>query len=256
MTQSRRKSNDKIPLRLTVASPASGGASSSPAPTDRLLMNELQSACGRNDKAVRDRILFDLKARHDSFVMNMLSREKVPAADRESVSGRVWETIGRVAGKPQGVKGAWDPDRGLDGGCPFVPLLSKVCSSRARDYHDAAKTQRRRLRHLEEATKSFGDAWQSKGGTRAKPAFPRKRGGNLKQAQPPAGWKVVAAGERLLATAMAGLPERQRRALELHAEGMNNEEIALIIGTSSPTVSRDLTEARTTIRRLAEAAAG
>ena len=59
----------------------------------------------------------------------------------------------------------------------------------------------------------------------------------------------------MLATAMNDLPERERRALELHAEGLNNEEIAVAMKIGPATVSRDLTRARDRIRDLVEAAA-
>jgi RNA polymerase sigma factor (sigma-70 family) len=249
MTKSRRKSNDKTPLSL----PPVGSSAGQPA--DGELMNELVAATGRNDKVMADRLLFDLKARHEPLVMNVLKAENVPAHDRDAVSGRVWETIDRVARKPSGSKGFWDPGRGFGGGCPFVPFLKDVCSSRARDYHDTMKTARRRRRRVEEAASTFGDEWHIHGGSAVKAAFPKKRGGNLKHTEPPAAWNVVAAGRTMLATAMTDLSERNRRALELHAEGMSNEEIAAVMGMSAATVSRDLTAARKSIRRLAEAAA-
>lgn len=254
MKNSRRKSNDKTPLSFPAAGSAAGG--SPVAATDTELMNEFVAACGRNDKAVIDKILFDLTARHEPFVMNVLRSENVPAHDRELVAGKVWETLARVARKPSGAKGAWNPHRGRQGGCPFVPYLRKVCRSRARDYHGTVKTQRRRLRRIEEAASTFGADWQSHGGTPPKNPNPTKRGGNLKQTKAPAAWHVVEIGKAMLAAAMNDLPERERRALELHAEGLSNEEIAEVVKTSSPTVSRDLKEARQKVRGRAEAAVG
>ena len=248
MTKSRRKSNDKTPLVLAES------GSSTAAPVGGDLMNELVAAAGRNDKAVENKVLSDLMALHEPLVLNILRVENVPAHDRDSVRGRVWDTIHRVARKPSGAKGFWDPGRGFRGGCPFKPFLKKVCRSRARDYHDTTKTARRRQRRIEEAASTFGDEWHIHGGSAVKAEFPKKRGGNLKQTEPPAAWNVVAGGRTMLATAMAGLSERNRRALELHAEGMSNEEIAAAMGMSSATVSRVLTAARKSIRRLAEAA--
>lgn len=256
MTNSRRKSNDKTPLALPKVPPVPGCSQSGVVPTDTELMNTLQSACGRNDKAVLDRILIDLHARHESIVLNVLSRERVPAHDRGLVAGKVWETIHKIASKAPGTRGAWDPGRGLGGNCPFVPLLKRVASSRARDYLGSDKTQRRRRRRLEEAAARFGDDWRVHGGKPVKDSDPKKRGGNLKQTKPPATLKVVARGRAMLGEALETLPGRQRRVLDLHAEGLNNEEIAKVIGKSSPTVSRDLTTARETIRGLVEAAAG
>ena len=255
MKQSRRKSNDKPILSFPKVDSAAGGSSAA-ATTDTELMNELVAACGRNDKAVLDKTLFDLKARHEPVVLNVLRSENVPAHDRDLVSGEVWKNIARIARKAPGSKGAWNPDRGRDGGCPFVPLLKDICSSRARDYHRTEKTQRRRRRRIEEAASTFGAGWRDHGGAPLKADFPQKRGGNLKQTQAPAAWNVVAIGKAMLPTAMAQLEPRERQALELHAEGLNNEEIAKVVKTSPATVSRDLTRARAEIRRKAEAAAG
>jgi len=254
MTKSRRKSNDKTPPSFPAVGSTSGG--SPVAASDTELMNEFVAASGRNDKAVIDKILFDLKARHEPLVMNVLRLENVPAHDRDPVAGDVWKTIDRIARKPGGSKGAWNPHRGRDGGCPFVPFLKDVCRSRARDYHSTKKTERGRRRRIEEAAATFGDDWQGHGGTPPKNLCPAKRGGNLKQTKPPAAWHVVEAGRAMLATAMNDLPERERRALELHAEGLNNEEIAVAMKIGPATVSRDLTRARDRIRDLVEAAAG
>jgi len=254
MTQRRRKSNDKTPLAFSAVESAAGR--SPEAATDTEMMNELVAASGRHDKAVVDKILFDLRARHEPLVMNVLRIENVPAHDREFVAGKVWENIERIARKPPGTKGEWNPRRGRDGGCPFVPLLKDVCSSRACDYHGTSKTQRRRHRRLEEAAATFGDEWQSLGGSPVRNPFPKKRGGNLKLTRPPASQKVLEVGRGMLAKAMASLGARERRILELHAEGLSNEEIAKVTKISAATVSRDLTRARDTIRDLAEAAAG
>jgi len=253
MTKSRRKSNDKTPLSVPAVGSASGG--SPVAASDTELMNDFVAASGRNDKAVIDKILFDLKARHEPLVLNVLRLENVPAHDRDPVAGDVWKTIDRVARKPAGSKGAWNPHRGRDGGCPFVPYLRKVCRSRACDYHSTKKTERGRRRRIEEAAATFGAEWQGHGGAPPKNLCPAKRGGNLKQTKPPAAWHVVEAGRAMLATAMNDLPERERRALELHAEGLNNEEIAVAMKIGPATVSRDLTRARDRIRDLVEAAA-
>jgi len=254
MKNSRRKSNDKTPLSLP-QSDLTGGVPPAGLLPGGELMNELVVATGRNDKAVADRVLYDLKALHEPLVLNILRAERVPHHDRDFVVGRVWETINRVARKDPGVKGAWDPGRAFGGGCPFVPLLKKVCRSRARDYHDMMTRARRRRRRLAEAAATHGERWQSQGGSPAKASCPKKRGGNLKQSQPPAPCRVVEVGRRMLPEALGALSPRQRRALELHAEGLNNREIAVEVGTAAATVSRDLTAARKRIRHLVEAAA-
>jgi len=254
MSNSRRKSNNKKPLSFPVAGAAAGGSPETA--TDTELMNEAVAAHGRNDKAVYDKILFDLEARHEPLVLNVLRVENVPPHDRDSVAARVWETIDRIARKDSGSKGAWNPGRGFGGVCPFVPLLKDVCCSRARDYHDTMNRARRRQRRVEEAASSYGDRWQSHGGSPAKATVPKKRGGNLKQSQPPAPYRVVEIGRRMLPEALATISERERRALELHAEGLSNTEIAAVVGTSSATVSRVLTVARQQIRHLVEVAAG
>jgi len=254
MTKRRRKSNDKASLSLPkVGSPA--GASPAGMPADVEIMNELVAATSRHDKVVSDTLLFDLRARHEPLVLNVLNAENVPAHDRESVSSRVWDTINRVARKNPGSKGAWDSARGFAGGCPFVPLLKRVCRSRARDYHDETKRIRRRERRLAQAAVLFGDRWQSLGGAAVKPQFPRKRGGNLKQFQPPVSYRVLEVGRGMLAEALATISPRQRRALELHAEGLSNEEIADVLATNSATVSRELKAARQSIRHRAEVVA-
>lgn len=51
--------------------------------------------------------------------------------------------------------------------------------------------------------------------------------------------------------ALAGLPERQQRALWLHALGLSYAEIGLQTGDSSRTVERQLLRARRTVRGLA-----
>ncbi len=51
--------------------------------------------------------------------------------------------------------------------------------------------------------------------------------------------------------ALAGLPERQRRALWLHALGLSYAEIGLQTGDSPRTVERQLLRARRTVRGLA-----
>ncbi len=51
--------------------------------------------------------------------------------------------------------------------------------------------------------------------------------------------------------ALAGLPERQRRVLWLHALGLSYAEIGLQTGDSPRTVERQLLRARRTVRRLA-----
>lgn len=255
MSKRRRKSNDKPRFSFPKAQPGPAASPAGSAPTDADLMNEFQAACSRNDKPVLNKVLFNLMARHDSLVLNILHRENVPFHDREAVAGLVWETISRIAHKPAGSQGAWDCGRGLGGGCPFMPLLKQVSRSRARDYHGTGKAERRRYRRLEEAAGKFGADWRALGGSPPRADGPRGRGGNLRQTQPPASWRVVAVGQAMLADALASVPSRQRAALELHAEGMSNEEIATAVGTSSPTVSRDLTAARKTIRQLAEAVA-
>ena len=255
MSKRRRKSNDKPQFSFPKAQPGPAASPAGSGPTDADLMNEFQAACGRNDKQELNKALFDLMARHDRLVLNILQREQVPTHDRAAVAGLVWETISRIAHKPAGSQGAWDRGRGLGGGCPFVPLLKQVSRSRARDYHGTEKAERRRYRRLEEAAGTFGADWRALGGSPPRAEEPRRRGGNLRQTQPPASWRVVAVGQAMLADALAAVPRRQRAALELHAEGMSNEEIASAVGTSSPTVSRDLTAARKTIRQLAEAAA-
>jgi len=253
MEKSRRSSNDKTPFSLPKA-PAAAGESAA-AVTDSELMNDLVAATGRNDKAVLNKCFFDLRARHESFVLNVLRSENVPAHDQDSVAGRVWETIDRVARKPAGSRGAWEPGRGFGGGCPFVPFVRRIARSRARDYHDTVKTQRRRRRRLEAAVDAFGDDWNVHGGSPVKDTAPKKRGGNLKQTAAPAPWSVVAVGRTMLAAAMSELPERRRRALELHAEGLSNEEIAVVLETSTATVSRELNRARGAVRHLVEAVA-
>jgi len=254
MSNSRRKSNDKTPLSFPAAGSTAGGLPE--AATDTELMNEAVAAHGRNDKVGYDKILFDLKARHEPLVLNVLRAENVPPHDRDSVAALVWNTIDRIARKDSGLQGAWDPGRGFGAGCPFVPFLKTVCRSRACDYHDTMKTARGRRRRVAEAAATYGEQWQSHGGSPVKATGPKKRGGNLKQSQPPAPYRVVEAGRRMLPDALAAISERERRALELHAEGLSNEEIAAVVGTSSPTVSRDLTAAREKIRLLVETAAG
>lgn len=253
MKKSHRKSNDKTPLSLPKAPAAAGGSAA--AATDSELMNDLVAAAGRNDKAELDKLFFDLWARHEQVVLNVLRSENVPAHDRDSVAGKVWDTIDRVARKPAGSTGFWDPGRGFGGGCPFVPFVREIARSRARDYHGTVKTQRRRRRRLEAAAETFGDDWNVHGGSPAKDTAPKKRGGNLKQTEAPAPWSVVAVGRTMLAAAMNELPERRRKALELHGEGLSNEEIAVVLGTSPATVSRELSQACRVIRRRVEAVA-
>jgi RNA polymerase sigma factor (sigma-70 family) len=248
MTKSRRKSNDKTPLSVLKIDELPLA--------DSGLMNELVAATGRSDKAEADKLLLDLQALHEPLVLNVLRAENVPAHDRDLVSADVWKTIDRAARKVSGSKGAWDPGRGFGGACPFVSFLRGVCRSRARDYHDMMTRARRRQRRIKEAAVTYGDQWQSHGGSPVKAAFPKKRGGNLKQTEPPVSCQVLKVGRSMLAEALKAIPERQRRSLELHAAGLNNEEIAAEVGVSAATVSRDLTAARKKLRRQAEAAAG
>ncbi len=73
----------------------------------------------------------------------------------------------------------------------------------------------------------------------------------------PASWQAVTPGpeerleQRERLASLAALPERQRRALWLHALGLSYAEIALQTGDSARTVERQLLQARRNVRGLA-----
>jgi RNA polymerase sigma factor (sigma-70 family) len=76
-----------------------------------------------------------------------------------------------------------------------------------------------------------------------------RRGQPLFQGLAPGPQEHLEQRERL--DALAGLPERQRRALWLHALGLSYAEIGLQTGDSPRTVERQLLRARRTVRGLA-----
>lgn len=233
-------------------------------PTDRLvgtagertateLMNDLQASGGTNDK-----VLSDLQVRLGGVVMNQLRRAGVRQDAIEEVFAGVWRRVWKTSQKPAGTKGAWNPSRARHTSDPFVPWLKQVAANSGRDWHRKNGRQRKRHAEFKSFVERHGDAWlEERGDWQAEgqpgEASPKRRKKSRKvearvekraKDVPAVSRRQAAAGRKRVAETVAVLDERQRRVLELCAEGLTNVEIAVIVGCSKGEVSRRLTAAR------------
>lgn len=218
------------------------------------LMNELQASGGTNDK-----VLSDLQVRLGGIVMNQLRRAGVRHDAIEEVFAGVWRRVWKTSCKPAGTKGAWNPNRARHTSDPFVPWLKRVATNSGRDWHRKNSRQRKRQAKFQSFVERHGDGWLEERGDReveSQPGdvSPRRRKKRSRKAEPVVekrakgvpvvGRRQAVAGRNRVVETVAALDERQRRVLELRAEGRTNVEIAVIVGCCKGEVSRRLTAAR------------
>jgi RNA polymerase sigma factor (sigma-70 family) len=216
------------------------------------LMNELQASGGTNDK-----VLSDLQVRLGGVVMNQLRRAGVRHDVIEEVCAGVWRRVWKTSCKPAGTKGAWNPARARHTTDPFIPWLKRVARSRGIDWHRHNGRLRKQRQKLKDFIEHHGAAWLDERGDwedekqpgrgpkrRKKPSTAEPAVEKRAKGVPVATRRQAAAGLDRVATTVAALDERQRRVLELCAEGLTNVQIAAAVGCSKGEVSRRLTAAR------------
>lgn len=209
-----RKSDDR-------ATATAGGKPLADVRLDAELMNALVASQGRDE-----RNLAELKSRHDRLVINQLRSHNLRGFEADEVACIVWEQVWKM-----GCKGTWNAARARHTSDPFVPLLKRICKSRAMDFHRRTTRERRRQDRLFDAARSYGDDWQEAlGGSRGQAAVAERPA--------PAGVPPH------LAAAVAGLPERLRCVYELHSRGRSVRSISPEVGCSPGEVSRRLMAAR------------
>lgn len=226
------------------------------------LMNDLQASGGTNDK-----VLSDLQVRFGGIVMNQLRLAGVRRDAIEEVFAGVWQRVWKTSCKPAGTKGAWNPLRARHTTDPFVPWLKQVASNKGRDWHRRNRSQRKRQAEFKALVERHGAAWVDQRGDWQDdaPTGHRKRRKKSSTAAVPTGKRAkgvpvatrrqAMAGRDRVAETVAALDGRQRRVLELCAQGLTNVEIAAAVGCSKGEVSRRLTAARkVAIERLIGAA--
>jgi len=214
--------------------------------TDQLtaseLMNELQASGGTNSK-----VLSELIVRHGHIVVNALHRARVLRHDIDIIAKRVWDKVWDISKKAPTEEGAWNAGRSRLTNDPFIPLIKTIANSQAIDYHRRCKVERKRRTRLEETVRVHGGGWreqlESQGRRGDSPAGRRKQPANSKQDSGMTRRSAAAARDSL-PEIVAGLPEKERKVLELHAQGLKNSEIAPIVGCSKGEVSRRLKRAR------------
>jgi DNA-directed RNA polymerase specialized sigma24 family protein len=188
---------------------------------DLELMNALTAAEGKDNAA-----LGELMIRHRGLVFNELRRWNIRRCDVDEVAGDVWNTVWRI-----GSQGKWSVDRARHVKDPFVPLLKRICDSRAKDFHRGVSRERKRQERVTNAFDAWGHDW------REKLATPRRRCPRAERPEP-AGVPAHLTG------AVAVLPERLRTVYELHAKGFTNVKISGEVGCSKGEVSKRLNAAR------------
>jgi len=187
---------------------------------DAELMNELSASKGRDGRP-----LGELMSRHQKLVFNELRCRNIRSCDIDEVASMVWNKVWTM-GRDQ----TWNADRARFSADSFVPLLKTICNSKAMDFHNRRKAERKRRDRILEAAEAWGDDWRARLG-RAK---------RTKKAERPAPAGVPDS----LAAAVAALPDRLRTAYELHANGLTNRKISELVGCSWGEVSRRLKAAR------------
>ena len=118
---------------------------------DMELMNALAESQGTDSAC-----LGKLMTRHEKLVWNTLRRWQVRPCDVDEVAGKVWEKVWDMSRV-----GAWDASRARHVRDPFVPLLKKICKSKALDFHKATGRARRRHERFAEAVVACGDDWRA-----------------------------------------------------------------------------------------------
>lgn len=188
---------------------------------DTDLMNALVASQGRDEEP-----LAQLKCRHERLVFNELRRRNLRGFDAEDVASVVWEQVWKM-----GLQGTWNVNRARHSSDPFVPLLKRICNSKAMDFHRREMREKNRRERIVEAVAAHGHDWR---GALA------GSGRRVAATERPAPAGVPAR----LEAAVAALPERLRRVYELHARGFTNRKISAEVGCSWGEVSRRLTKAR------------
>lgn len=191
---------------------------------DAELMNVLTASEGKDNAS-----LGELMIRHRSLVFNELRRWNIRRCDVDDVAGKVWTKVWSL-----GRDGKWDANRARHVRDPFMPLLKRICKSKAMDFHRGSTRERKRQERVTNAFEAWGHGWQEK------MASPRRRPARAERPEP-VGVPVHLVG------AVATLPERLRTVYELHAQGFTNVKISSTVGCSKGEVSKRLNAARETL---------
>lgn len=128
---------------------------------DMELMNALTESKGTDSDSLRQ-----VMVRHERLVWNALRRSQVRPCDVDEVAGRVWDKVWTMT-----CRGAWDAGRARHVRDPFVPLLKRICRSKALDFHRATGRARQRQERFAEAVMACGADWREK-----LAGSPRRRG--------------------------------------------------------------------------------
>lgn len=188
---------------------------------DAELMNALTASEGKDNTS-----LGTLMVRHRGLVLNELRRWNIRRCDVDDVASKVWNKVWTM-----GRDRTWNADRAVHVSDPFVPLLKKICKSKAMDFYRVTKRERKQRNKLALAFDAWGDDWREK---MAGPRPKLPRAARLKPDGVPAH----------LQGAVARLPDRLRRIYELHSNGMSNVDISTTVGCSKGEVSKRLNAAR------------
>ncbi|MFM7206730.1 MAG: RNA polymerase sigma factor [Planctomycetaceae bacterium] len=188
---------------------------------DAELMNALTASEGKDGVS-----LGTLMVRHRGLVLNELRRWHIRRCDVDDVANKVWDKVWTM-GRDQ----KWNSQRAVHVADPFVPLLKRICRSKAMDFHRGMKRERKRQARIVEAFEAWGDDW------RTNLEKPRRR---VPRAELPRPNGVPAH----LQGAVARLPDQLRRVFELHSTGMSNVTIATEVRCSKGEVSKRLNKAR------------
>ena len=200
--------------------------------TDAELMNELTAAKGRND-----RCFAELAVRHERLIMNVLRRRNIRSADRDELANKALIKLWKIARD-----GKWDVAKAKHSDDPFLPLLCRIVSSTAGDFHRETQRRNRHTKRVAEAMEAYGERWQ----TQLTPA-------SVVEARSEA--TVPSGVPEILQDAVAALPEKLRTVFTFHADGQTNRAIAKAVGCSWGEVSKRLKKAREILRETANLAA-
>lgn len=188
---------------------------------DAELMNALAASQGRDGEP-----LAELKARHERLVLNELRGHNLRGFEADDVACLVWTQVWKM-----GRDGKWNANRATYSSDSFVPLLKRICKSRAIDFHRQSQRDRGHREQIVDAFRAHGDDW------REALAGPHRAEARAERPEP-AGVPVH------LQPAVARLPEKLRRVYELHMQGLPVRKIAPEVGCSPSQAAKRLMDAR------------